>query len=138
MTSIYVTTISELAKKNGIPISEYVTTLRDLGFDLPEKAAHLKRLKQEDLDQIAKLLNPGNEKVEAKPLPGENFVVPECASTVITKVNEREFIVSAVITTMINGNIVMKEVERFATCRSKAEALLETDRCSYKYKTDQT
>ena len=137
MTSIYVSSISELAKKNGQPTGEFVAKLRELGFELPANAAHLKKLTQEDLNTISSLLNPGEETVAA-PARTEDFVVPECASVIITKVSEREFIVSAVQSTLVNGNIVVKELERFAVCRSKAEAILESDRAVYKYGCDRT
>jgi hypothetical protein len=131
MSSIYLTTVSELAKKNGQPTAEFVAKLREVGFELPANAAHLKKLTAEDLNTIASLLNPG-QATEA-PARAEDFVIPHCASIVITPVGEREYIVSAVQTSLVNGNIILKELERFAVCRSKAEAILESDRAEYKY-----
>lgn len=137
MSSIYITTISELAKKHGQPTGEFVTKLRELGFDLPANAAHLKKLSQADLDTISSLLNPG-QATEAAPARPEDFVIPHCASIVITHSADREYIVSAVQTSLVNGNIILKELERFAVCRSKAEAILESDRASHKFGTDRT
>lgn len=134
--SIYVSTISEQAKKNGVPTSEYIATLREVGFELPEKAAHLKKLTAEDLAAISKLLNPGQE--PEAPIRVEDFVVPDCASLCITKISESEFIVSAIQSSLVNGNLVVKELERRVGFRSKAEALLESDRVSYLYKCDRT
>lgn len=134
--SIYVSTISEQAKKNGVPTSEYIANLREAGFELPANAAHLKKLTAEDLVSISKLLNPGQE--PEAPVRTEDFVAPECASLCITKISDNEFIVSAIQSSVVNGNLVVKELERRVGFRSKAEALLESDRVSYLFKCDRT
>lgn len=131
--SIYVKMVSELAKERGVPAGEFVKQLNDLGFEVK---SHLKKLTQEDLDAIAKLLNPGQESVSDTVNREANFVVPECASIVITKVSEREFTVSAVNSSIVNGNLIVKELERLEGFRSKSEALLESDKLSYKFRTD--
>jgi len=126
--------VYELAKKRGTPTSEFVKQLNDLGF---ECSSHLKKLTQEDLDAIALLLNPGEQKQEPANRT-EDFIAPECASVVITKIREQEYIVSAVQSSVVKGELVVEELERRTGFRSKAEALLESDLVAYKFKSDRT
>lgn len=132
--SIYVKQVYELAKARGVPATEFVKQLNELGF---ECKSHLQRLTQADVDRIALLLNPGEApKKETSANPIEEFKAPECASVVITKRGEHDFLVSAVQSTVVNGELIVEELERREGFRSKAEALLESDLVSYKYKTD--
>lgn len=131
--SIYVKQVYELAKARGVPATEFVKQLNELGF---ECKSHLQRLTQADLDRIALLLNPGEEPKETSANPIKEFKAPECASVVITKRGDHDFIVSAVQSAVVKGELVVEELERREGFRSKAEALLESDLVSYKYKTD--
>jgi hypothetical protein len=130
--SKYVMQVFELAKKRGVPTSEFVQTLNDLGF---ECNSHLKKLTQEDLDTIALLFNPKTETQQAPELFKE-FKIPDCASVVITKLAEHDFAVSAIRTSVVNGELVAEELERRVGFKTKAEALIESDLVAYKYKTD--
>lgn len=132
--SKYVMQVFELAKKRGVPTSEFVKSLNDLGF---ECSSHLKRLTQEDLDAIALLFNPAGEVTQQQaPELFKEFKIPECASVVITKSAEHEFTVSAIVTSLVNGELVAEELERRVGFKTKAEALIESDLVAYKYKTD--
>lgn len=52
--SIYVMTVGELAKKRGEPVGDFVKKVQAVGFDA---GSHAKKLTQEDLDSLIKLLD---------------------------------------------------------------------------------
>jgi DNA-directed RNA polymerase specialized sigma54-like protein len=117
--SIYKMTVSELAKKEGKPVKEFIEELDEKGFTA-KGASH--KLTQADLDAIAALFH----KITAPPqrTDAEKEIRLANPNVLIIENNSTSFTVALVDASIVNGKIELKVVE-LSEERSKGEALLE-------------
>ena len=121
MMSIYVMTVGELAKKRGEPVGDFVKKVQSVGFDA---GSHAKKLTQDDLNSLIKLLDGTSEQEDVAPAKKEKRVALN-PNVVMVKLNGRDTLVAHVDASLNTDGSISVEILESSIENSLGETLLE-------------
>jgi len=119
--SIYVMTVGELAKKRGEPVGDFVKKVQSVGFDA---GSHAKKLTQQDLDSLIKLLD-NTETQEVAPRIRAEKKRAVNPNVLMIKLSESKTFVAHVDASLNDDGSVNIEVLESSVQTSIGETLLE-------------
>ena len=119
--SIYVMTVGELAKKRGEPVGDFVKKVQSVGFDA---GSHAKKLTQQDLDSLIKLLD-NTETQEVAPRIRAEKKQAVNPNVLMIKLSESKTFVAHVDASLNDDGSVNIEVLESSVQTSIGETLLE-------------
>ncbi len=119
--SIYVSSVTELAKKRNVPVADLVDHINNLGMKVTSKT----KLTQKDLDKLGTLENPSTE-VKKVTIEKEEIRLANANVIIVRKDNKHlVFLVDALVDDQGNPSIrVIEKVEE----TNRGLALLEYQR----------